>query len=307
MTFKRASGVLLHPTSLFGPHGIGDIGPEAYKWVDFLASTGCSIWQVLPLGPTGYGDSPYQCFSAFAGNPFLVSPDLLIEEDLLHPDDIVESNHFSIDKVDYGAVIPYKLDLLDRAYSRFGMSASKKIRKKFDKFKVTQDRWLADFTLFMAIKEKFGGGPWVDWPEKYRERDPKTLEDFRIKHAVAIDRHAFRQFTFFRQWHNLREYAHKKGIAIVGDIPIFVAHDSSDVWAHPELFYMNADGTPALVAGVPPDYFSETGQLWGNPIYNWDALQNSGFDWWVKRMSHNLSFIFFVSLPISRNDVVVLC
>jgi len=297
MTFKRASGVLLHPTSLPGPYGIGDIGPEAFKWIDYLASTGCSIWQVLPLGPTGYGDSPYQCFSAFAGNPFLVSPDLLLTEDLLHLDDIVEANQLPIDKVDFGAVIPYKLGILDRAYGRFEKLASKKIRKAFKTFKSTQTHWLNDFTLFMAIKEQYGGGPWVDWPQKFRQREPNTLADFRKEHAVAIDRHAFRQFE------TLREYAHDQGITIVGDIPIFVAHDSADVWAHPDLVFMNEDGTPSVVAGVPPDYFSATGQLWGNPLYRWDVHAQDGYAWWLERFKAVLSMVDIVRLDHFRGFI----
>ncbi len=302
MTFKRASGVLLHPTSLPGPYGIGDIGPEAFKWVDFLAETGSSIWQVLPLGPTGYGDSPYQCFSAFAGNPFLVSPDALLAEDLLHPNDLGEKIRFPIDQVDFGAVIPYKLSLLDRAYIRFEKAASKKIRKAFEAFK-DGAHWLADFSLFMAIKEHFGGGPWVEWPAAYRQRDPEALAAFCAEHAVDIDRHAFRQFLFFRQWKKLRKYAHKNGITIVGDIPIFVAHDSADVWARPELFYMNADGTPSVVAGVPPDYFSATGQLWGNPLYHWEVHAEDGYIWWLSRFKGVLSMVDIVRLDHFRGFV----
>lgn len=303
MTFKRASGVLLHPTSLPGPYGIGDIGPEAFKWVDFLASAGCSIWQVLPLGPTGYGDSPYQCFSAFAGNPFLVSPDALLAEDLLHPDDLVETVNFPMDKVDFGGVIPYKLGLLDRAFIRFEKSAAKNIHQAFAKFKESEAYWLEDFALFMALKEHFGGGPWVDWPAAYRQRDVKTLETFQADHAVDIERHAFRQFLFFRQWKRLRKHAHQQGLSIVGDIPIFVAHDSADVWAHPELFYMNDDGTPSVVAGVPPDYFSATGQLWGNPLYRWEVHAKEGYAWWLSRFKGVLAMVDIVRLDHFRGFV----
>lgn len=303
MTFNRASGVLLHPTSLPGPYGIGDIGPEAFKWIDFLASAGCSVWQVLPLGPTGYGDSPYQCFSAFAGNPFLVSPDVLLAEDLLHPDDLIETDGLSMDKVDFGVAIPYKLGILDRTYSRFQKSAPKDIRKAFQAFKSIHSQWLDDFTLFMAIKEQFGGGPWVDWPQELRQRNPDSLDAFRKAHAGVIDRHAFRQFLFFRQWDALRDYAHEQGITIVGDIPIFVAHDSADVWAHPDLFFMNADGTPTVVAGVPPDYFSATGQLWGNPLYRWDVHAQDGYAWWLGRFRGVLSMVDIVRLDHFRGFV----
>jgi len=300
MTFKRASGVLLHPTSLPGLYGIGDIGPAAFEWVNFLASAGCSIWQVLPLGPTGYGDSPYQCFSAFAGNPYLISPEGLLAEDLLHSDDLVEMPAFPQDQVDFGAVIPFKLGILDRAFIRFKNSASKKMCQAFTDFKLAEAAWLEDFTLFMAIKEQFGGGPWVDWPQAYRQRDETALATFRTEHAVDIERHAFRQFVFFRQWERVREHAHAKGITLVGDIPIFVAHDSADVWAHPELFYMNADGTPAVVAGVPPDYFSATGQLWGNPLYNWEVHAKDDYAWWLSRFKAVLSMVDLVRLDHFR-------
>jgi len=300
MTFKRASGVLLHPTSLPGRFGIGDIGPAAIQWIDFLASAGCSIWQLLPLGPTGYGDSPYQCFSAFAGNPYLVSPEELLAEDLLHADDLVEIPAFPQGKVDFGAVIPYKLSLLDRAFIRFEKSGSQIMHQAFADFKQAEADWLEDFTLFMAIKEQFGGGPWVAWPGEYRQRDLEALAAFRKEHAVDIERHAFRQFVFFRQWKRVRAYAHAHGITIVGDIPIFVAHDSADVWANPELFYMNADGTPAVVAGVPPDYFSTTGQLWGNPLYNWEVHAQDNYAWWLSRFKGVLSMVDLVRLDHFR-------
>ena len=303
MTFKRASGVLLHPTSLPGPFGIGDIGPEAFKWVDFLSSAGCSIWQVLPLGPTGYGDSPYQCFSAFAGNPFLVSPDILLSEGLLQPEDIVVSDDLLSEKVNYGEVIPYKLDLLNKAYIRFEKTKSKSIHEAFLDFKHAQDPWLGDFAIFMALKENFGGGPWMDWPIEFRQHKPDALDAFRKTHELMIDRHSFRQFLFFRQWIALREYAHEQGITIVGDIPIFVAHDSADVWAHPDLFYLNADGTPSVVAGVPPDYFSETGQLWGNPLYRWDVHGEDGYAWWLNRFRAVFSMVDIVRLDHFRGFV----
>ncbi|HBX71190.1 MAG TPA: 4-alpha-glucanotransferase [Chloroflexi bacterium] len=300
MTFKRASGVLLHPTSLPGPYGIGDIGPAAFEWVNFLASAGCSIWQVLPLGPTGYGDSPYQCFSAFAGNPYLVSPVSLLAEKLLDPADLAEIPTFSAEKVDYGTVIPYKLELLNRAYQHFKKSRSKKLHQAFADFQEAEASWLPDFVLFMALKEHFGGGPWVDWPEPYRQRQPQALAEFGQEHAVAVERQAFRQFVFFRQWGRLREYAHQKGIVIVGDAPIFVAHDSADVWAHPELFFMNADGKPSVVAGVPPDYFSATGQLWGNPLYNWEVHAKDGYAWWLSRFKGVLALVDLVRLDHFR-------
>jgi 4-alpha-glucanotransferase len=299
MAFKRASGILLHPTSLPGPYGIGDIGPEAFSWVNYIASSGCSLWQVLPLSPTGYGDSPYQCFSAFAGNPLLISPDSLIAEDLLHPDDLEEVD-FSVDKVDFGTVIPYKYKILDRSYQYFQKNGSTEIQRDFDDFKENESEWLGDFTLFMAIKEAFGGGSWIDWPAAYRKRDPEKLRLFQEQHQVAIDRHAYRQFLFFRQWARLRDHAHDQNIQIIGDIPIFVAHDSADVWSHPDLFFLDEDGNPTVVAGVPPDYFSPTGQLWGNPLYHWDVHEAQGYAWWIARFQAVLNRVDIVRLDHFR-------
>jgi 4-alpha-glucanotransferase len=300
MSFTRSSGILLHPTSLPGRYGIGDIGPAAYQWVNFLASAGCGLWQVLPLGPTGYGDSPYQCFSAFAGNPLLVSPEALLAEGLLHPDDVVEGMSFPQDDVDFGRVIPFKFGILDRSYQVFQQNPPEGIREDFDAFRVESAHWLDDFAVFMAIKEAFGGGSWVDWPLPFRKRHPKALADFREKNGVAIERHIYRQFLFFRQWNRLLAHAHEQNVQIVGDIPIFVAHDSADVWAYPELFYMGDDGNPTVVAGVPPDYFSETGQLWGNPLYHWDVHARDGYRWWLSRLRAVLSLVDIVRLDHFR-------
>ncbi|HZY43275.1 MAG TPA: 4-alpha-glucanotransferase [Anaerolineae bacterium] len=283
MTFDRASGVLLHPTSFPGPDGIGDLGPEAYRWIDFLSSAGCALWQVLPLGPTGYGDSPYQCFSAFAGNPYLISPDLLLKENLLVTTDIADRPQFPIDRVDFGPAITWKLTLLDRAYRRFRIDRSKQLREEFALFQIDQSSWLDDFSIFMALKEAHQSA-WGDWPKALRQRDPQALQAACIQHADSIEKHAFRQFLFFRQWSALRTYAHTKKIKIVGDIPIFVAYDSADVWSQPELFYLNSRGQPTVVAGVPPDYFAPTGQLWGNPLYRWAVHQRSGYAWWLERL-----------------------
>ena len=300
MQFNRSSGALLHPTSLPGPYGIGDIGPEAYKWIDFLAGTGSSLWQVLPLGPTGYGDSPYQCFSSFAGNPYLISPAALLDENLIHSNDLVDMPHFPADKVDYGAVIPWKLGLLDRAYARFQHTASQELRQAFEGFQAEERHWLEDFALFMAIKESQGGKPWVKWPAPLRSRQAQAMQDFRAGNRVAIQRQSFRQFLFFRQWARLRDHAHAQGIQIIGDIPIFVAHDSADVWANPELFFLDEAGQPTVVAGVPPDYFSETGQLWGNPLYRWDVHAEDGYRWWMNRMRAALSVVDVVRLDHFR-------
>lgn len=300
MKFNRSSGVLLHPTSLPGKYGIGDIGPQTMQWVDFLAEAGCSLWQVLPLGPTGYGDSPYQCFSAFAGNPYLVSPDHLLAEDLLHPDDLIEIPAFPAKQVDFGRVISWKLSVLDRAYNRFQYHATAEMREAYATFRAYNHAWLEDFALFMALKEAHGGAAWSTWEPGLRDRDPSDLKMARSKLEVAIDRQMFRQFLFFRQWQLVRDHAHAKGIQIVGDIPIFVAHDSADVWAHPELFFLDKTGKPTVVAGVPPDYFSPTGQLWGNPLYRWEVHRESGFQWWIDRVRSGLALVDIIRLDHFR-------
>ncbi|MBS1248795.1 MAG: 4-alpha-glucanotransferase [Chloroflexi bacterium] len=300
MQFTRSSGILLHPTSLPGPYGIGDIGPQAHGWINFLAKSGCGLWQVLPLGPTGYGDSPYQCFSSFAGNPYLISPAALLEDGLLHANDLADAPHFPAEEVDYGDVIPWKLGLLDRAFSRFQQTASQKLLQAFEEFQAKEEHWLDDFSLFMAIKESQGGNPWVDWPAPLRDRHAPTIQDFRNDHREDIQRQSFRQFIFFQQWAKLRDHAHARGIRIIGDIPIFVAHDSADVWANPELFFLDEKGQPTVVAGVPPDYFSETGQLWGNPLYRWDVHTEDGYAWWMSRLRSVLSLVDVVRLDHFR-------
>ena len=300
MKFERASGILLHPTSLPSPYGIGDIGPEAHRWLDFLAQTGCSLWQILPLGPTGYGDSPYQCFSAFAGNPYLVSPEALLIDGLLHPDDLADIPAFPAERVDFGALIPWKLALLDRAHQRFIHHASNELCTALDSFQRTQSAWLDDFALFMALKDENRGASWVTWAEPLRDRHPQAVEQARQRLAPAIARHVFRQFIFFRQWERLHSHAAGWEIQIIGDIPIFVAHDSADVWANPELFFLESDGYPSAVAGVPPDYFSPTGQLWGNPLYRWSAHRENGYSWWLERFRAVLSLVDIVRLDHFR-------
>lgn len=300
MRYKRSSGIILHPTSLPGPDGIGDLGPEAYHWVNYLADSGCSLWQVLPLGPTGYGDSPYQCFSAFAGNPYIVSPALLLEDGLLLRTDLADRPDFPVDKVLFGEVIQWKLTLLDRAYARFSRSTAKRMDSEFSVFQAREAHWLDDFSLFMAIKEAQGGGSWKDWSEPLRQRDAEALNAFRTSHADSILKHMFRQFLFFRQWDALHQYARQKGITIVGDVPIFVAYDSADAWSHPELFFINQKGIPTVVAGVPPDYFSPTGQLWGNPLYRWSIHRQTGYQWWLKRMQSTLKLFDLIRLDHFR-------
>ncbi|HZJ22413.1 MAG TPA: 4-alpha-glucanotransferase [Anaerolineales bacterium] len=299
MKFNRAGGILLHPTSLPGPYGIGDLGPQAYHFVDWLESTGCKLWQVLPLGPTGYGDSPYQCFSAFAGNPYLISFDALIEDGFLTKDDFADLPDFSASRVDFGRLIPWKLDLLQKAFSRFH-AASEDLRKGFEYFSAENASWLDDYALFMALKEANGGGAWSGWEINIRRREKTAMDSARREHAESVRRYSFYQFIFFRQWNKLHAYARERGIQMIGDIPIFIAYDSADAWANSELFFLDENSLPTVVAGVPPDYFSPTGQLWGNPLYRWDAHKDTGYAWWVERFRAVLKLVDIVRLDHFR-------
>ncbi|MEN8113919.1 MAG: 4-alpha-glucanotransferase [Actinomycetota bacterium] len=277
----RSSGVILHPTSLPGPYGVGDIGSEAHRWVDRLAATGTGLWQILPVGPTGYGDSPYQCFSAFAGNVNLISPELLATDGLVEQPD---APGFSDEYVAYGRVIPWKRRLLAEAYATFARGGGDSdLAEEFDRFR-NESPWLDDYALFMAIKSDQGGGSWQDWPEPLRLRDTGALAAEKSRLAPVVGRIRFSQFLFFRQWQALHRHASDRGVRIIGDVPIFVAGDSADVWASPERFRLDAKRRPSVVAGVPPDYFSETGQLWGNPLYDWDHHAETGFAWWAERL-----------------------
>src|ERR1044071_406757 len=233
MKFNRSGGILLHPSSLPGPYGIGDLGPQAYHFIDWLGSTGCKLWQILPLGPTGYGDSPYQCFSAFAGNPYLISFDGLIEDGLLKQDDFAVMPSFNSSRIDFGQLIPWKLELLQTAFSRLS-SASNEFREEFEQFRITNASWLDDFALFMSLKEANGGGAWSGWPKPLRTREKSAIAKARQDYAESILRFSFYQFVFFRQWNRLRDYAHRKNIQIIGDIPIFIAYDSADAWGNPD-------------------------------------------------------------------------
>jgi 4-alpha-glucanotransferase len=300
MRFKRSSGILLHPTSFQGPYGIGDIGSAALRWIDFLSNAGCGLWQVLPIGPTGYADSPYQCFSSFAGNPLLISPEALLKDDLLHPDDLYDHPVFPDDHVDFGALIPWKLSLLDRSFNRYQHNKSSKLNAELDEFRASQSSWLEDFALFMALKEAHQGAPWPSWEKPLRQRQPEALAEARHQYTSAIQRQIYRQFLFYRQWLKLRDYAHNKGILIIGDIPIFVAHDSADVWVNPHLFFMDNTGMPTVVAGVPPDYFSPTGQLWGNPLYRWEEHAKTGYSWWLKRIKATLALVDIIRIDHFR-------
>ncbi len=299
MKFERSGGILLHPTSLPGPYGIGDLGPQAYQFIDWLASTGCKLWQVLPLGPTGYGDSPYQCFSAFAGNPYLISPEFLLQDGLLTQDDLNNIPDFNASHVDFGLLIPWKLDLLLKAFSRFA-SASDDLHKEFDYFCAENAAWLDDYALFMSLKEANGGGAWNGWNKSIRTRKQSAMDKARKENQESVQRYSFYQFLFFRQWNKVRAYANELDIKIVGDIPIFIAYDSADAWANPELFFLDEDSLPTVVAGVPPDYFSPTGQLWGNPLYRWDVHKETGYTWWLDRFRAVLKLVDIVRLDHFR-------
>lgn len=296
---NRSAGVLLHPTSLPGPYGIGDLGPAAFAFLDGLARARQKWWQILPLGPTGYGDSPYQCFSAFAGNPFLVSPELLAEEGLVNRHDL-EGTQFPVDHVDYGSIIPFKNQLLDRAWALFKEGKAPRLKEPFQTFQAREEGWLEDFALFMALKERMGGRSWLEWPHELRRREEQALTKARAELSDVSARHKFRQFLFFKQWHAVREHAKNRGIKIIGDIPIFVSGDSADVWANPQFFHLDKEHRPRLVAGVPPDYFSATGQLWGNPLYDWEALAKDKYSWWVARLRQTIEMVDLVRLDHFR-------
>lgn len=291
MNFERSAGVLLHPTSLPGRYGIGDLGDSAYRFVDFLVAAKQSLWQLLPLGPTGYGDSPYQSFSAFAGNPLLISPDRLVVDGFLPADAIEVVPEFPPATVDYGAVIEYKRALLRQAYENFKASDAADQHTAFERFCQNTAHWLDDYALFMALKEHHGqeeGGSWNTWPKAIAKRQVRAMKQWSKDLADEVESHKFQQFLFYKQWLELKGYANRQGVKIVGDLPIFVAYDSADVWSHPELFHLNKDGSPAFVAGVPPDYFSETGQRWGNPLYKWNKIAADNYNWWIQRIHMNL-------------------
>ena len=282
MNFERSSGILLHPTSLPGKFGIGSLGKEAFDFVDFLVESGQKLWQVFPLGPTGYGDSPYQCFSAFAGNPLLISLEKLVEEGLLTKNDLNTNETFDTNLVDFGKVINFKFPVLRKAYSHFAMNGSQLEKIKFDTFCQNSSLWLEDYALFMALKDHFGGKPWIEWDLDIKMREEKALEYYANHLSETINFQKFIQYLFFKQWKEVKSYANSNYIKVVGDIPIFVAFDSADAWSNPDIFLFDQDRKPVKVAGVPPDYFSATGQLWGNPLYDWSKLEETRFQWWIE-------------------------
>lgn len=320
---SRRSGILMHPTSLPGDYGIGSLGAHARKFIDFLITADQRLWQICPLGPTGYGDSPYQCFSAFAGNPYLIDLDQLIEDGQLNGSEpeFAKLRKLPKEKVDFGSVIPAKLKLLERAFEVFhdaheSGELDPVTKARYRRFCTDQASWLEDFAEFMVIKASQGGVSWDNWPEDLRKRKPEALDQIRKAHVRDIAFQKYLQFTFFRQWAEIRAYAGNAGIDIIGDMPIFVAYDSVDAWTHPELFQLDDQGHPTSVAGVPPDYFSETGQLWGNPLYNWDFMRSRGFTWWIDvlkakmdlydivRIDHFRGFEAFWSVPYGDKTAI---
>ncbi len=282
---------MLHPTSLPSHHGIGDLGGEACRFADFLRDAGQRIWQVLPLGPTGHTNSPYQCYSAFAGNPLLVSLDRLVEEGLLSRDVLESVPAFHEASIEYDKVTAFKEGALRQASRNFHGGHAQHLREEFERFCAENASWLDDYALFRAVKETCNGVAWNQWEEGLVRREPDALRAWHEKLRTQIADLKFWQFLFFRQWRHLKDYCRERGIAIMGDIPIYVAHDSSDVWSHPDLFHLDEKGSPTIVAGVPPDYFSATGQYWGNPIYRWDIMASRGYSWWNERIRTMLSMM----------------
>ena len=288
--FERSSGILFHPTSLPGKYGIGTLGKEAYAFIDFLKKSRQKLWQIFPLGPTGYGDSPYQSFSSFAGNPYLIDFDLLIEAHLLSEEDLRDIFFGDNEEyIDYGAIYNQKYPLLRKAYENFKSSDNHEMRENLEHFKRENASWLNDYSLYISLKNHFNGLPWNEWAHDIKNREHGAMEHYKNELADDIEYHNFIQFLFFKQWGDVKRYANENGIKIIGDIPIFVAADSSDAWANPEIFLFDEERKPVKVAGVPPDYFSATGQLWGNPLYNWQKLKETNYSWWVERVRANLS------------------
>ncbi len=288
MLKERASGILLHPTSLPGKYGIGTLGKAAFTFIDFLVLAKQQYWQILPLGPTGVGDSPYQCFSAHAGNPNLIDLDLLVKQQLLNAEDLEDIPHFDDRFVDYDGVQAARKPHLRKAYKSFTLHADEKDKFLYQTFLKDQAKWINDYALFMAIKESRKQKPWYQWEDALKLRDPEALNTIQTLVHSETDFHKFVQYLFFSQWIAVKEYACKHDVKIIGDIPLYIALDSADAWANPELFEFDKKRNPLHVGGVPPDYFSETGQLWGNPLYRWDALKASGYRWWIDRIRTNL-------------------
>ncbi len=300
---SRKSGILLHIPCLPSSYGIGDLGPDAYRFVDFLHAAKQGVWQILPLNPTDSGcqNSPYSSYSAFAGNTLLISPQLLLEEGLLHQEDLSAVPVFPQGRIDYQAAIAYKSGLFEKAYRHF--KRQRIGRDEFARFREHNGSWLADYALFIVLKEFFKGAVWTSWPEALKKKEKGVLQKARKEFKDQIEKKEFLQFIFYRQWAGLRAYCHQKNVRIFGDIPIYVSLDSVDLWQDPKDFKLDAEYNPVAVAGVPPDYFSATGQRWGNPVYDWDRLQGSGYRWWVQRIQHNLELFDFMRIDHFRGFV----
>lgn len=280
---ERAGGILLHPISLPSPHGIGDLGQAAYRWLAWLGESGCALWQMLPLGPPGYSESPYQSYSSFAGNPLLISLDALVEDGLLTQQDLHPRPEFQPDRIAYNDVMPFKYAALALAAERFFGGANDALMQAYEAYEHENRDWLDDFVLFMALKEVHDGLPWTAWEAELVTRQPDAIARAAQDGASVLDKYRFHQFIFSRQWQSLRQGARAAGVKLIGDLPIYVAHDSVDTWVYPELFQLDERGMPTHVAGVPPDYFSPTGQRWGNPLYRWERMQANDFQWWIRR------------------------
>ncbi|WP_064581438.1 4-alpha-glucanotransferase [Streptobacillus moniliformis] len=291
----RKAGILLHPTSLSGKEGIGTLGFEAYRFIDFLKKSKQKLWQIFPLGPTGYGDSPYQCFSAFAGNPYLIDLETLVQEGYL--DYSVLDTNFGDNKenIDYGMIYTNKLPILRSAFEKFNIE-----NEDFIKFNIENDYWLDNYSLFAALKTYFNGESWSNWPNELKNRDNEAIKEYKVKLADEINYQKFLQYIFLKQWKSVKSYANQNGIEIIGDIPIFVSMDSADAWSNPEIFLFDKDRNPVKVAGVPPDYFSATGQLWGNPLFDWNKLKETGYKWWIDRVKANLSLYDIIRIDHFR-------
>ncbi len=297
---QRMSGILLHPTSLPSRYGIGDLGEEAYRFIDFLEKAGQHLWQVLPLTHTGYGDSPYQSFSAFAGQPLLISPMNLFELGLVSEDTLNRCPAHDPEHIDYGTMIPYKTAILKEAYASYKKKLPRKLSEKFALFCYENAFWLDDYALFMSLKDENDGKSWLNWQKPYRSPSKKEKTKLMSQLSDSVRYYQFIQFLFFRQWNKLKKYANKHGVYIIGDIPIFVSMDSADVWANKHLFQLDSKGYPNAVAGVPPDYFSETGQLWGNPLYHWAVHKHEGYAWWISRIRNQLGLLDYLRIDHFR-------
>jgi len=300
MQFERSAGILLHPTSLPSKFGIGDFGKDAYRFIDFLAETKQKLWQILPLGPTSFGDSPYQCLSAFAGNPLLISFEKLIEDKICSEKILQDMPDFPEDKVNYGDVIEYKFETLQLIYEEFKTTKSEELKKSFLEFCENEKSWLEDYALFIALKDYYEGKSWNEWEKEISQRKNTAVKHFKNLLKDEIEFHKFIQFLFFKQWLELKSYANSKGIKIIGDLPIFVAFDSADVWVNRHLFEVSTDGKSLFIAGVPPDYFSPTGQRWGNPHYKWEVMEKDDYKWWRERISSLLKMTDIIRIDHFR-------